>query len=734
LWVLSGFSFLSAKGRFFDVNEYGAKGDGVTDDAPAIKAAVDAACDAGAGTVYFPPGKYLVNSATVGGYDNDCLGRIDSNNITIMGAAGARIIVSGTTPISLFFARNVSNIRIEGIQAVGNSQGERSNIRGTFFWYDNSGGTKDINGVSVERCTLENFKATEWIYILAFGDHNIRNVKIKDCRFTSRSGNLMGEGASGENAGCIRVGGAGTGTGDVEDVEICGCWAECTYIKEFLEFRGSGGNEVIRARVYSNEVWNPGANLKRNNAGSYAFNYYAAAHHISSWSNRIYNPWSCGFYTVSGTYLDFTDNYITGQVDTTDGTLCKGAYAIPAGNHVTIKGGTVEHCAIGIQVQGTNMYSNVDISGVQITDCGLGIDIRETGGKPDYWNTGGFTVRGCHLVNSSIRMRRSSTAGVVGDIILAQNILENSYIRASGKVNGLTITGNMITSRAGTFLRAIELNTGRWTITDNVISGPGSGVADSYGLYLYSMTNPSVVANNTIQGFYYGLYGNYGACAFHDNVFHEVTDIVANAVAGDLGRDDPATFPNTVATYWRKGQFVQNMYPSTTGNNQGWLCVGPTHGDGCTYSAAAFTGGMNEKEYVIRNVNDMSKLLPGTAITLANAAAGPATLSTVVQSWQVDYGSGSRSFEAGEYVEDNAAKGLAILSTDNGSNQMQIVSVSGTFTIGSTIKGHHSGATAKIVDLGLKCADACGHTVKDAALSPVTPRFVVVPPTTRDSP
>lgn len=41
---------------------YGAKGDGSTDDAAAIQAAVNACKAAGGGTVYFPPGKYIVGS------------------------------------------------------------------------------------------------------------------------------------------------------------------------------------------------------------------------------------------------------------------------------------------------------------------------------------------------------------------------------------------------------------------------------------------------------------------------------------------------------------------------------------------------------------------------------------------------------------------------------------------------------------------------------------------------
>jgi polygalacturonase len=60
--LLLGLAFVvccAATAREFNVRDFGAKGDGVTLDSPAINAAIDAAASAGGGTVVLPPGRYL---------------------------------------------------------------------------------------------------------------------------------------------------------------------------------------------------------------------------------------------------------------------------------------------------------------------------------------------------------------------------------------------------------------------------------------------------------------------------------------------------------------------------------------------------------------------------------------------------------------------------------------------------------------------------------------------------
>ena len=56
-FVVSLCSWASTEG-FYNVKNFGAKGDGSHIDSPAINAAIEAASEKGGGTVYFPAGIY----------------------------------------------------------------------------------------------------------------------------------------------------------------------------------------------------------------------------------------------------------------------------------------------------------------------------------------------------------------------------------------------------------------------------------------------------------------------------------------------------------------------------------------------------------------------------------------------------------------------------------------------------------------------------------------------------
>jgi hypothetical protein len=99
----------------YDVRQYGAKGDGVADDAKAIQSAVEAARAAGGGTVYLPAGTYrLFTGRTL---DPDLGANIELyDNITVKGAGPASTTVVATCDwASAFGAMRRTNVRVQDL-------------------------------------------------------------------------------------------------------------------------------------------------------------------------------------------------------------------------------------------------------------------------------------------------------------------------------------------------------------------------------------------------------------------------------------------------------------------------------------------------------------------------------------------------------------------------------------------------------------------------------------------
>lgn len=76
--------------EWFNVRDFGAAGDGITDDRAACQAAIDACAASGGGTVYFPAGTYLCSQNGVLGYS---LVINALSGVTLLGSGGGSIIL-----------------------------------------------------------------------------------------------------------------------------------------------------------------------------------------------------------------------------------------------------------------------------------------------------------------------------------------------------------------------------------------------------------------------------------------------------------------------------------------------------------------------------------------------------------------------------------------------------------------------------------------------------------------
>lgn len=144
----------------FNVRDYGARGDGSTLDTAAIQKALDAAYAAGGGTVYIPPGTYIVHSMS--GIASDGALQIRSG-VTLMGdgmGASSLRVMDGENHKITGIVRTPSgevtkNVVIRDLTIDGNHQNNDGEIDG-FFCGVTPGSTLYDENILVERVEIMN--------------------------------------------------------------------------------------------------------------------------------------------------------------------------------------------------------------------------------------------------------------------------------------------------------------------------------------------------------------------------------------------------------------------------------------------------------------------------------------------------------------------------------------------------------------------------------------------------
>jgi hypothetical protein len=182
---------------FFNVKDYGAKGDNNTDDAGAIASAIAAATSAGGGVVYFPSGKYKVLSTI-----------LVPQNVNIQGVGTASVIrPANITPMNGVFTITGSLVSIEklmiepfnfgyfqnpvaaGIYATGNVQNIL--IRDVTMFY--------INGYALQF-------ARSGTYNGLYGpNYHPRGIVVDNCYFSNCAQGIMVQGWGAGGTCAVRI-------------------------------------------------------------------------------------------------------------------------------------------------------------------------------------------------------------------------------------------------------------------------------------------------------------------------------------------------------------------------------------------------------------------------------------------------------------------------------------------------------------------------------------------------
>ncbi len=165
--VLSGCNANHASDRSddFSVRDYGAVGDGRSDDAPAIRAAISAAATSGGGIVRFPAGTYRLAKAERGGQHLTL-----PSNVSLVSDEGAVLVESGHPSSPSDEWKKGPIVRINGASDC--------EIRGLHF----RGPGQALYLRNSERITVRNCRFENHSPMAVYGDRTA-DVEVENCRF-----------------------------------------------------------------------------------------------------------------------------------------------------------------------------------------------------------------------------------------------------------------------------------------------------------------------------------------------------------------------------------------------------------------------------------------------------------------------------------------------------------------------------------------------------------------------
>jgi parallel beta-helix repeat protein len=384
--------------RGVNVKDYGAKGDGVTDDTAAIQAAMDAASN-----VYFPAGTYLVGAALV------------PNTNQYMWGTGATIKLADSTNTSIISADGASNITIEGLSLDGNKANQSitktDSTKAVIYLTDTSNATQ-VTKNNIVNCKIINagsdgvcFGASTYsgvsdCYIEAPAQHGISTIggSILQTEFCTFSHNRIKGGETGaDGAGIIVMGTA--------------------------RFCSITGNTITDTGIYGDGI-----------------TAYAQVNHGHSITgNVIKNSHNHGIH-IGGDHITVSGNTINEVALTASGAsgiLVESQSTDPAAQFITLSGNTVyctnANVGAGIDIQ--DRANNVVVSGNNIRNTAtIGIRLND----------------GSLAVVSGNQVSGSGTIGIDVSSYIRVNIEGN--IISNTNQDGIDLTGAAQSIVSGNFI------------------------------------------------------------------------------------------------------------------------------------------------------------------------------------------------------------------------------------------------------------------------------------------
>tara|TARA_R110000772_G_scaffold202934_2_gene313183 strand:- start:1 stop:1452 length:1452 start_codon:yes stop_codon:yes gene_type:complete len=450
------------EGAQVNVLDYGAVGDGVTDDSSAIQLALNQQ-----GNIYFPDGTYIVKT-TLTVKSNTCL--FGSKNATI----------DGSTPTSITNATIFNIVEKEDVT-----------VRGLSFIYDTDVATA---------CSMFTFDGSD-------------RIRIYDNTFTSEDGSTAG------NTAAVRI--RETVSKGSNDVVISGNYFEGPRL---LILTQGGSGQIVKDVIISNNTFSQNSDIAENpNFLDGAVKIDLGTDNVVFSGNTCDgNNKTEGFLQVEETINNVT---VTGNVINNClgyGIFIYGGQTLSPVNNVTIIGNVLSNAGIYVADLGTssageiiisnnvvdgtqNLTSGPTVSGI---DCQFGTVANIVISNNIIKNPTGYGIinRYGNVVISNNNIINPVTYGIFNRYGNNNNINNNS-INLSGASSSYGIglrqcTGGLVTGNKVYGVGA-SINTGiifldveRSTVQNNFVDLATA----TYGVYIDANSNKINVSNNTSSG------------------------------------------------------------------------------------------------------------------------------------------------------------------------------------------------------------------------------------------
>ena len=557
-----------------DPKLFGAKGDGVANDAAAIQAAVDSLSSSG-GVVQLSDGTYRLNSEVL----------VKSN--VSLAAKGKQVVVVIKSPnVNGFKVLNAENVSIKGLTIIG----DYSNP--TDFSEKNNGiFIKSSKNVTVRECVIKG------VHGCGIEAREYKNVTIAD---NVIEGNLYGHGGSsdislysGASGSVASVTGNKCYSDNSQGISInqLGLDKDCIIKDNFIITRDANGNEKTTG-------------MQRRHGIIVGYLGVPSVQNIMVINNVIRNTKWTGVYYNSNAP---TDAFLQVNVTIAGNILSNVAQEIPSND--TTNNSLFAGIWIGRAATGAKIINN------KINNSGAnpGIKCHTYFGATMSENTIYNCGKGIYLYNTCFvaKVFNNEIVNTTEEDVLLSNASHANYVDIAIKRNDIR--------RNNINFRSIDLNHGSSNadvvieVLDNVIRGSDKATQNDLNVAVFIRRAPFSVRGNTIKNFCYALYTSFswtqGTVGFNDFSAYVIKDNVcdvttfARTVAFENGfalaesNDIKASnftelsgskvlragyrlglnvvmFDTTQPANgtWRQGDRVKNSAPSN-GQPKGWICT-----------------------------------------------------------------------------------------------------------------------------------------------------------------